>query len=398
MSHPLLQLARSVHDDVVQDRRWLHQHPELSYEEKETAAYIAGKMEELGLEVHRNVGGHGVKVVVRGNRPGPTVALRADIDALPITEETGLPFSSVRPGVMHACGHDAHTAMLMGAARALVTLKGDFPGNIVLIFQPAEEVAPGGAIAMVQDGVLKNPDVDAVFGLHIAPFSPAGQILTAPGPVTASSDRLEIVIRGKGGHAAAPHTAVDPIPAAAQVISSLNHIVSRNVRPGEPAVVTIGAIHGGAAANVIAPEVRLSGTIRTRDDAVRDQIPKWIERAANGAASAHGCTAEVEVIRGYSVVVNAEPETELATRAAVKVLGQDLVGVLEPGMGAEDFSNFLKDVPGSFARVGVAPPGDDELYPVHNARLKVDESAFVSGVAYWLAVALDYVNEGAKAS
>lgn len=392
MGHQLLKIAQEVHAEVVEDRRWLHRNPELSYEERETSEYIAKTLREIGLQPETNIGGYGVRAVIRGNRPGRTVALRADIDALPIHEETGLSFASTKPGKMHACGHDAHTAMLLGAARGFVKLDGDFAGTIVLIFQPAEEVAPGGAIKMVEDGVLKNPDVDAIFGLHIGPFLPSGHIFTAPGPINASSDRFEIIVKGKGGHAAAPHTTIDPIPASAQVIMALQHIVSRNVKPGEPAVVTVGSIHGGTVANVIEPEVRMIGTIRSRDDKVREQIPKWIERAAKGAASAHGCEATVIIEVGYPVVVNTEYEASVARRAALNVLGDEKVEDLEPSMGAEDFSNFLKEVPGAFSRVGVAPPHDDELYPAHNSRLKVDEDAFVSGVAYWLSVALEYTS------
>jgi 16S rRNA G966 N2-methylase RsmD len=259
----LWELAKAVHAEVVADRRWLHQHPELSYEEKESSGYIAEQLRKLGHEPQVGIGGHGVKLVLYGKRPGRTIALRADMDALPVQEETDLPFASVNPGVMHACGHDCHVAMLLGAARGLTLMEGDWTGDVVLIFQPAEEQGPGGASLMIKDGVLHNPDVEAIFGLHINPFVPAGSLGFAPGPMKAATDRFQVVVRGRGGHGASPHLTLDPIPAAAQVIQALQHVVSRNVRPGEPAVVTVGSIRGGQAANVIPSEVTLSGTIDT---------------------------------------------------------------------------------------------------------------------------------------
>lgn len=391
MESRLLEIARSVYPDAVKDRRWLHQHPELSYQERETARYIAGRMREIGLEPETGIGGHGVRVVVRGKHPGPVVALRADIDALPIAEKTGLPFVSVNEGVMHACGHDVHTAMLMGAARALVKMDGDFPGTVVLIFQPAEEVGPGGAAAMIEDGVLENPDVDAIFGLHIDPLTPSGKLLFTKGPMNASSCRVQITVRGKGGHAAAPHRTIDPIVAAAQMITALQHVVSRNIAPDVPAVLSIASIHGGSEANVIPSEVQMLGTLRTRSEEVRVQMQELIERIVRGIAAAHGCEVEVNIPPGYAVVVNTDKETEIAERAARKALGEEHVGKLIPGMGGEDFSNFLKKVPGSYAKIGVAPPGDKELFPIHSPYLKVHEEAMIHGVAYWLAVAMEYL-------
>lgn len=385
MRERLWELAKAVHAEVVADRRWLHQHPELSYEEKETSAYIADQLRKLGHEPQVGVGGYGVKLAMPGKRPGRTIALRADMDALPVQEETGLPFASANPGVMHACGHDCHVAMLLGAARGLTLMEGDWAGTVVLIFQPAEEQGPGGATLMIKDGVLHDPDVEAIFGLHINPHVPAGRLGFAPGPMKAATDRFRVVIRGRGGHGASPHLALDPIPAAAQVIQALQHVVSRNVRPGEPAVVTVGSIHGGQAPNVIPSEVVLSGTIRTMGEPLRTTIREWIERTVQGAVAAHGCQAEMSFSSGYPAVLNDPVQTEYARRAARRILPEESIEVMEPSMGGEDFAFYLEKVPGSVGRVGVAP-SSGELYPLHSDRLRVEESALATGVAFWLAV------------
>jgi amidohydrolase len=388
----LWELAKAVHAEVVADRRWLHQHPELSYEEKESSGYIAEQLRKLGHEPQVGIGGHGVKLVLYGKRPGRTIALRADMDALPVQEETDLPFASANPGVMHACGHDCHVAMLLGAARGLTLMEGDWTGDVVLIFQPAEEQGPGGASLMIKDGVLHNPDVEAIFGLHINPFVPAGSLGFAPGPMKAATDRFQVVVRGRGGHGASPHLTLDPIPAAAQVIQALQHVVSRNVRPGEPAVVTVGSIRGGQAANVIPSEVTLSGTIRTMGEPLRTQIREWIKRAVHGAVAAHGCQAEVRFSSGYPAVHNDPAQTECARRAAQRILPEESIEVMESSMGGEDFAYYLEKVPGSVGRLGVAPRSG-ELYPLHSSRLRVEESALATGVAFWLAL----VQEGCSA-
>ena len=385
MKERLWEIAKAVHPEVVADRRWLHQHPELSYQEKETSAYIAQQLRKLGFEPQVGIGGYGVKAVLSGKRPGPTIALRADMDALPIQEETGLPFASVNPGVLHACGHDCHVAMLLGAARGLKLMDGDWAGNVVLIFQPAEEQGPGGASLMIKDDVLQNPDVEAIFALHVNAMVPAGRLGFAPGPMKAASDKFEIVIRGRGGHGAHPHLTKDPILAASSVIQALQQVVSRNVMPAEPAVVSVGAIHGGEAPNVIPSEVVLSGTVRTMGEPLRTKIREWMKRVIDGTVAAHGCQADVEFVSGYPAVHNDPEQTEVARRAARRIVPEEEIDVMELGMGAEDFAYYLEKVPGTIGRLGVAP-SSGELFPLHSSRLRVDESAFVTGVAFWLAL------------
>lgn len=385
MNQAVWALAESVSGAMVQTRRWLHQHPEVGFQESETARYVADCLRQMGVHPETGIGGYGIKAVLPGNRPGPTIAIRADMDALPIVEETGLPFASLYEGKMHACGHDVHTAILLGAAQALTQLAGDFAGRVVLIFQSGEEVNPGGASLMAQAGVLDNPPVDAVFALHINPLQPCGLLEFAAGPVMAAPDELEIVVEGRGGHGAYPHLTADPVVAAAQIVVALQQIVSRQVPPLEPAVISVGSIHGGSATNVIADKVVLAGTVRTMSSSLRDLLPGWIERVATGVAAAHGCQAQVNISRGYPPVCNDPAMTTLARRAAARILPAALIGEMEPTMGGEDFAYFLERVPGSICRLGVAPH-EGEAYPLHSARLRVDEDAMKTGVAYWLAL------------
>lgn len=373
-------------DVIVEDRRWLHAHPELSFQEKETASYVEARLREIGLSPETGIGGHGIRVVLEGSRDGATIALRADMDALPIQEETGVPFASTRPGVMHACGHDAHTAMLLGAARILAASRGSWAGRVVLLFQPAEESPPGGAIQMIRDGILAHPRIDAIFGLHVNPFGASGTLDFGAGPITAGADRFEIEVIGRGGHGAAPHETIDPIPAAGQILTALQHVVSRRIAPNAQAVVSVGQIHGGRADNVIASQVTMSGTTRAIDPDVRLRLHELVSRTAKSAGEAYDCDVNVTIIKGYPPVVNDPEQTELARRAGSRLLPAEDVGRIEPRLVGEDFAHYLEHVPGCMARLGVAPPGDAELYPVHNGRLKIDEHALLTGVAYWLAL------------
>ncbi|HLO02417.1 MAG TPA: amidohydrolase [Symbiobacteriaceae bacterium] len=387
----LRQLAAGVHAYAVSARRHLHQNPELSFHEQETSAFVAAELRAMGYEPETGVGGHGVRLVVRGARPGPTIALRADMDALPIHEETGLPFASRNPGVMHACGHDMHTATLLATAKAVKAWAGELTGNLVFLFQPAEESLPGGAKLMIEAGALQNPNVEAIFGLHVIPSLPVGQMEFGSGPVMAAPDSFRIVIRGKGGHAAFPHEAIDPVLAAGHVIVQMQQVVSRNLSPFQQAVIGISTVHGGKADNVIPDEVELVGTVRSLDPAVRAIIPGRIEAVVRGVCESVGTTYTLEYQHGYPPVVNTEAETAVARSAAQTVLGLDQVGLMLPVMGGEDFSFYLEQVPGSFGLLGARPAGEGEVYGLHTSRLFLDEAAMRHGVAYYLGLIQHYL-------
>ena len=379
---------------------WLHRHPELSFEERQTARFISAQLRDLGYSPRIEVGLsphgtplHSVVAVLGADRPGPALALRADIDALPLTEASGLPYSSERPGVMHACGHDAHAAMLLGAAAALEQRDRvePLPGPVVFLFQPAEEVPPGGALGMVEAGVLDDPPVGAIFGLHQGTRD-AGTFSIAAGPRNAASDGFAITVTGKGGHAAWPHRTVDPILVASHLVVALQGIVSRQVAPRHAAVVTVGVIHGGTKENVIPVSVTLRGTVRTLDPEVRDQMPTRIRTMADGVCAAFGAVAEVEYRRGYDVLINDPEMSELARAAAVDVVGEPGILPAETGMGGEDFGRYLQKVPGCFATIGAGNPQVpyEERSGAHSPRFALDPAALPYGVAWYVALARRY--------
>ncbi len=387
----ILSLARSVHPFAVEARRHLHANPELSYQEKETSAYVAAQLEAMGHRFQTGIGGYGIKVIIEGGRPGPTIALRADMDALPITEETGLPFASTKPGVMHACGHDVHTATLLATAKALKEMQSELAGTVVLIFQPGEEQNPGGASLMIKDGVLENPKVDAIFGLHVFPALAAGKMTFGAGPMLAAPDDFDVTIRGKGGHGAYPHLTVDPVLAAAQCITLLQQVVARNVSPFQNAVVTVGAIHGGEARNVIPDEVTFRGTVRTMSPDVQKLMPTRLEQVVKGVCEAAGATYTLKYEGGYPVLVNDAAMTDRARAAAAAVLGAENAGDMQATMGGEDFAFFLQHVPGSFARLGSSAPGTVNPAGLHTATLMIDESCMETGIAYYLSLVQQYL-------
>lgn len=379
-------LAAKVAPDVTLWRRYLHQNPELSFQEVETASFVAQKLTEMGYQPQTRVGGgNGVVAVLEGGKPGRTIALRADMDALPIQEETNLPYASTRPGKMHACGHDAHTAVLLGAAKALMEIRDEVPGKVVFLFQPAEEVFPGGAKGMVEAGVLDG--VDAVFGLHVTNPVLAGQIGVRSGPVNAASDEFKVTLYGRGGHAASPHTAVDPIVMLGSVITALQSIVSRSVNPVDQAVLTIGWVRGGEADNVIPEKVEFAGTIRTFDPAVQKLVHARMKAVVEGVAAAHGGRAEIEETYGYPVLRNDEAMTEVARRCAALVVGEENTVVPPLGLGGEDFAYYAQERPACFVRLGTGTPETLTL-PTHNPRFVIDESALEVGVAYFISLAL----------
>ncbi|HEV7501659.1 MAG TPA: amidohydrolase, partial [Vicinamibacteria bacterium] len=330
--------VRALQADMVALRRELHQNPELAYAETRTAARVAAILRESGLDVRTGVGGTGVIASLRGG-DGPAVLLRADMDGLPIQEDSAAPYASRVAGQMHACGHDGHVAMAVTAARALVA-RGS-AGSVRILFQPAEE-GEGGAQAVIRDGGLEG--IDVVLGVHLWNELPVGTIGVKAGPLMAAVDRLRIVVHGRGGHGGKPHRAADPIVAAAQVVVALQTVVAREVSPIEPAVVTIGAVHGGQAFNVIPDDVVLTGTIRTFDDALRRSMPERIGRVARGVAEAMQCTAEVEVKAGNPPVINHPDIAAIARRAAVRVVGEEKAFAPDPTMGGEDMAVYFEQV------------------------------------------------------
>lgn len=371
----------------------LHKNPEPSYQEEKTAGFVADKLRALPLdEIKTGVGGHGVTALLRGRAPGPVIALRADMDALNVTENTGADFASVNQGVMHACGHDAHTAMLLGAAHTLCSMKDRLAGTIKFIFQPSEEMTPrGGALGMIEDGALENPKVDAIIGIHVWPTYQTGEIGAQDGVVSAASDHLKIKITGKSAHASMPHEGTDAIVAAAATVAALQNIISRRVDPRETAVITIGTIAGGTRYNVIPEEAFLEGTVRTFAPSVTKMMPEWISEAAINAARSCGAEAKTDYESGYPSVVNDPTVSSICREAIVDTVGeQGLLPVQGVPASGEDFSFFARRVPASFAWLGCRPAGValEDMPPLHNARFLPDPNALPLGVRYLSAAAI----------
>jgi amidohydrolase len=398
----------AVEPEVVAWRRHLHQHPELSNREEQTAAYVADALRAMGLEPQTGIARHGLKAVITGGKPGPVIALRADMDALPVAEEVDLPFASRATGeyegkvvpVMHACGHDAHMAMLLGAAKVLVGIREQLAGTVVLIFQPAEEGAPpgeqpAGAEQMIAEGVLDDPAVDLVFGIHVFAGYESGRIGYRPGPMLAASDRFEIIVEGRQAHGSKPWAGIDPIVIGAELVGAIQTLVSRQVDiTHEPAVVSVGQFEAGVRNNIIPDRARLVGTIRTFDAAMQDEIHSRLERLATHTAAAHGATAKVTIERGYPVTVN---DAELAARMVptLERVAPGRVDVVPKITGAEDFSFYAQRVPGLFISLGVTPrEAVAAAASNHSPRFFVDEAALVTGVATFVHLAVDAMGQG----
>ncbi len=385
MSETLHAVDPAIAERATELRREIHRHPELGFEEVRTAGIVERELDDLGIE-RRRVAKTGVVGIIRGGLAGRTVGLRADMDALPIDEESGEPFASEVPGCMHACGHDAHTAMLLGAARSLQTARATLHGNVVLLFQPAEE-GPGGALPMIEAGVMDaEPRIEAVAMLHVDVRLDTGGISITPGPVNAAADEFYVTVRGAGGHGAAPHKALDAIPCAAATVLALQNIAARETDPLASVVVTIGTIAGGYRNNVIAHSVKLGGTVRTTDPAVRDAMEARLRRIVDGVASAYGCSAELDVIYGYPPVVN---DVVLARTFAAHVREKTpiVVQALPPTMGAEDFAYFAQRVPGLLVRLGVRDEARGAIHNAHSSRFRLDEGAIPVGIATLVAFA-----------
>lgn len=393
MNEQIRQLEMKYRDKVMEFYRHIHSHPELSYQEEQTAAYVYSVLKDLPLdEIHRNVGGHGVTALLKGIHPGPCVGVRADMDALSITENTGCPFASQNPGVMHACGHDSHTSILLGAVHVLCQLKDQIRGSVKFIFQPSEEMTPtGGAPGMIRDGVLENPRVDAIIGLHVWPTLATGTIGLQAGAVSAASDHLRATIRGKASHGSMPDMGIDAIVAASAVVLSLQPIISRNLCPRNTAVITIGTIKGGDRYNIIPDRVDLDGTVRSFDENDHKKLPQWIKRAIDNTAAAYGCTAEINYQVGYPSTMNHPKIVEIGRGVIRDVLGE--AGVLPdlpvPATG-EDFSFYTLKVPAAFAWLGCRPDGvrPENMPALHNDKFLPDPKCFPYGVQYLSAMAL----------
>jgi amidohydrolase len=376
---------------AIELRREIHRHPELGFEEVRTSALVERELDALSIE-HRRVATTGVVGVIRGALSGRTAALRADMDALPIAEASGEACASEVPGKMHACGHDAHTAMLLGAARVLASRRATLAGNVVLIFQPAEE-GPGGAEPMIAAGVLDDPKVDAIAMLHVDPRLRTGAVGITPGPVNAAADELHLTVRGKGGHGGYPHLATDAIPASAAIVLALQTIASRETDPLAAIVVTLGTIEGGYRNNVIADVVKLTGTIRTYDPAIRAGVEAKVRRIVDGVAAGYGCTAEIAIVYGYPPVVN---DAALASAFATHLTAQTGIPVepLAPTMGAEDFAYFAERVPGVVGRLGIRNEALGSVHSGHSPQFRLDEDAIPTGITTLVAFA-EAVTSGA---
>ncbi|CAN5705386.1 M20 family metallopeptidase [soil metagenome] len=378
---------------VVADRRHLHANPELAFEEYETAQFVTERLQALGVEdIRTGIGKTGVTGLIRGNQgDGKVVMLRADMDALPILEENDADYRSTVDGKMHACGHDAHTAMLLGSIRLLMDLRDQFAGTVKVLFQPAEEVPPGGAIEMIRDGALENPRVDVVFGLHVASELVAGKIGVRAGAASAGSDRFRITVQGRGGHAARPNDAIDPVVVGAHIVTAFQTLVSRETDPTQAAVVTVGSIVAGDAFNVIPDTAEIKGTIRTLDPEVRARMEERLPELARGIGAAMRADVTVQFIKGYPGMVNDEEMSEVVRQAATDVVGADNVVESKTGLGGEDFAYFLLERPGCFFRVGTRNDERNIVYGHHHPKFDVEEDGMAPGIATTVQTVLNYL-------
>ncbi|WP_272495650.1 M20 family metallopeptidase [Bacillus pinisoli] len=396
MLQSLFQELEANYSKMVEIRRYLHMNPELSYKEVKTAEYIANFYKELGVDVRTGVGGNGVVATIKGDLPGPTVALRADFDALPIQDEKDVEYKSTVPGVMHACGHDGHTATLLVLSEAFLKLKHQLAGTVVMIHQHAEEFAPGGAITMIEDGCLNG--VDAIFGTHLWASAPTGTIQYRVGPIMAAADRFEVTINGSGGHGAQPHKTKDSVVIGSQFVMNLQQIVSRRVNPVEPAVVSVGNFVAKNAFNVIADSASLIGTVRTFSEDVRDQIEEEIETVLKGTCMTNGATYDYTFYRGYPAVVNHKEETDLLVNATKEIAEVNVIEEAEPQMGGEDFAYYLQHVKGSFFFTGAKPEGVEVPYPHHHPKFDINEKAMLIAAKTLGNAALTYQKEHSVAA
>ncbi|MGB4931146.1 MAG: M20 family metallopeptidase [Chitinophagales bacterium] len=375
------QLAQENFEEIRACRRHIHQHPELSFQEFETAKFIQQKLTEYGIPFTANIAKTGIVAIVEGKNPSSkTIALRADMDALPILEQNNNEYTSQNKGVMHACGHDAHTACLLGAGKILQTLKNEFEGSVKLIFQPSEEKLPGGASEMIKAGVLENPQVEGIIGQHVfTPFK-VGTVAFCFGNMMASTDEIYITIKGKGGHGAYPQDTKDPVMMAAQMLVAMQQVVSRTVSPFQPAVLTFGKVIANGATNIIPDEVYLEGTFRAMDETVRSAAHQQIKEIAKNTVAAFGGTVDVNIAIGYPVLTNNDALTQRSYDRAVAYLGKENVIITTPRMGAEDFAFYSQKVPACFYRLGSGNPDKGITSNIHTPTFNIDENALVTGM------------------
>lgn len=388
MINKIREKANKYFPEIQSIRHHIHAHPELSFQEFETSKFISGKLTEFGIEHETGIAGTGIVGYVKGKNPEKKcIALRADMDALPITEANDIPYKSQNEGVMHACGHDVHSTCLLGSAKILHELREEFEGTIKLIFQPGEEKHPGGASLMINAGVLENPKPQAIFALHVYPHLASGTAGFRAGQYMASADEIYITIEGKGGHAALPHQTVDPIAIAAQVITSLQQVISRKSNPLIPSVLTFGKIAGGFATNVIPDKVEILGTFRTMDEQWRYEAHRWVKDITAEICHSFGAKATVEIPAGYPSLFNDPHVTLQAETWAREYLTVQNVHTLNLRMAAEDFSFYTHHIPGCFFRIGTSKNNEEHTAPVHNAHFNIDEEALKTGVGLfsWIA-------------
>ncbi len=392
-SSEILERAKALHEDIRAWRREFHRHPELTFTENRTAGLVASTLAGQGIDVETEVAKTGVVGSIQGG-DGPVVGLRADMDALPIQEINGTEFDSTIPGIMHACGHDAHTSMLLGAATILKQLadEGRLPGSVRLLFQPSEEAqdeeGKSGGMRMVEEGALDN--LDAVFGLHVSPVVNVGSVATRSGPITAAADEFQITVIGSGGHAARPQASIDPIVLSGHLLLALQQIVSRRINPIESGVVTVGTIHGGTVSNVIPDTVHLTGTLRSFSPKIREQLREELKRAC-GVVEALGGSVELVFQYGYPPTVNSDEAAAVMMEATSEMLGDDHVEIAELSMGAEDFSYMAQKAPGCFLRLGTHNPEWDKQHMVHRADFRLDEDSLPIGSASLAAAAVKWM-------
>ena len=392
ISEKIMALAAQKQEELVQIRRTIHQHPELGHEENQTCAYVKEQLEGLGLEVQGNVAGTGVVALLKGKEGGRTIMLRADMDALPIEEKTGLPFASVNTGKMHACGHDAHTTILLGAARILAELKDEIHGNVKFVFQPAEETSPTGSACMIEAGVMENPHVDVVASTHVWPDIPAGQYGVRIGPVMAAPDFFRLEIKGKASHGSQPEKGVDPILMGHEIYEAFQTIPVSVAGVLNPVVVSVTSFQGGTCNNAFPDTCVLEGTIRSYDETIRKQIPKVMESMISSVTTRHGGEYDFNYRRGCAAVVNDEKMAQIASRAVTELYGPKAIAATPyPAMTGEDFSLYMQMVPGVFIWTGVRNEEKGSIYPLHDSRFIIDEDVLSRTSAVFAQLAVDYL-------